>query len=131
MEKNRHAARAGLLLLCKPSPIPHLLRLPPPPPTHTQVHARNKAVDPNINWLEVSRSMAGFTGADCMGIMARAARMAARGGREAIAEDDIYAAMENKAMEAFQVGAGGVFWVPQGGGGRGAGGCLARVKYNE
>jgi hypothetical protein len=29
--------------------------------------------------------------------------MAARQGREAITEEDIYAAMENKAMEAFQV----------------------------
>jgi hypothetical protein len=38
-----------------------------------------------------------------MGLMARAARMAARQGREAITEEDIYAAMENKAMEAFQV----------------------------
>ncbi len=40
--------------------------------------------------------MAGFTGADCMGLMARAARMAARQGRELIVEEDIYAAMENK-----------------------------------
>lgn len=39
-----------------------------------------------------------------MGLMARAARMAARQGREAITEDDIYAAMENKAMEAYAVG---------------------------
>ncbi|KAG2437047.1 hypothetical protein HYH02_011309 [Chlamydomonas schloesseri] len=65
-----------------------------------QVHARNKAVDPNINWYEVARAMAGFTGADVMGLMARAARMAARQGRHAITEDDIYAAMENKTMEA-------------------------------
>ncbi|KXZ53715.1 hypothetical protein GPECTOR_6g632 [Gonium pectorale] len=65
-----------------------------------QVHARNKAVDPNINWYEVARAMAGFTGADVMGLMARAARMAARKGREAITEDDIYAAMEDKTMEA-------------------------------
>ena len=43
------------------------------------------------------------SGADCMGLMARAARMAARQGREAITEEDIYAAMENKAMEAYQV----------------------------
>ena len=43
-----------------------------------QVHARDKAVDPSINWYEVARSMAGFTGADCMGLMQRAARMAAR-----------------------------------------------------
>uniref|UniRef100_A0A383VRP6 AAA+ ATPase domain-containing protein n=1 Tax=Tetradesmus obliquus TaxID=3088 RepID=A0A383VRP6_TETOB len=67
-----------------------------------QVHARNKSVDPTINWQEVARAMSGFTGADCMGLMARAARMAARQGREAISEEDIYAAMENKAMEAFQ-----------------------------
>jgi len=46
---------------------------------------------------------AATAGADCMGLMARAARMAARQGREAITEEDIYAAMENKAMEAFQV----------------------------
>lgn len=71
-----------------------------------QVHARNKAVDPAINWLEAARSMAGFTGADCMGLMNRAARMAARMGRGAITEDDIYAAMENKAMEAFQENTG-------------------------
>jgi hypothetical protein len=38
--------------------------------------------------------------------MARAARMAARQGREAISEDDIYAAMENKAMEAYAVSIG-------------------------
>ena len=49
--------------------------LPCPP---LQVHARDKAVDPAINWYEVARSMAGFTGADCMGLMQRAARMAAR-----------------------------------------------------
>eukprot|EP00877_Chromochloris_zofingiensis_P008651 jgi/Chrzof1/4039/Cz13g18040.t1 len=67
-----------------------------------QVHARNKSVDPNINWYEVARAMAGFTGADCMGLMNRAARMAARQGRESIIEEDIYAAMENKSMEAFQ-----------------------------
>ncbi|GLC69378.1 ATP-dependent zinc metalloprotease FTSH 1 [Pleodorina starrii] len=76
-----------------------------------QVHARNKAVDPNINWYEVARAMAGFTGADVMGLMARAARMAARQGREAITEDDIYAAMENKTVEAMventSVGGGG------------------------
>ena len=30
---------------------------------------------------EVARAMAGFTGADCMGLMQRAARMAARQGR--------------------------------------------------
>eukprot|EP00878_Enallax_costatus_P001473 GHUV01001624.1.p1 GENE.GHUV01001624.1~~GHUV01001624.1.p1 ORF type:complete len:977 (+),score=283.07 GHUV01001624.1:432-2933(+) len=67
-----------------------------------QVHARNKSVDSTINWEEVARAMSGFTGADCMGLMARAARMAARQGREAISEEDIYAAMENKAMEAYQ-----------------------------
>lgn len=66
-----------------------------------QVHARNKAVDPTINWYEVARAMAGFTGADCMGLMARAARLAARQGRELITEDDIYAAMENKMMEGM------------------------------
>lgn len=66
-----------------------------------QVHARNKAVDPNINWYEVARAMAGFTGADVMGLMARAARMAARQGRELITEDDIYAAMENKSVESL------------------------------
>ena len=42
------------------------LRRPPPrhhhPPPPSQVHARNKAVDPNINWYEVARAMAGFTG---------------------------------------------------------------------
>jgi len=66
-----------------------------------QVHARNKRVDPAINWYEAARAMAGFTGADCMGLMQRAARMAARQGRDMIAEEDIYAAMENKALEAF------------------------------
>ncbi|GIL84930.1 hypothetical protein Vretimale_9765 [Volvox reticuliferus] len=78
-----------------------------------QVHARNKAVDPTINWYEVARAMAGFTGADVMGLMARAARMAARQGREAITEDDIYAAMENKTVEAMventSAGGGGGF----------------------
>jgi len=62
-----------------------------------------------------------------MGLMARAARMAGRQGREAITEDDIYAAMENKAMEAYAVRAsgglsgGGARRIVQGklGGGRG------------
>jgi hypothetical protein len=27
-----------------------------------QVHARNKSVDPTINWQEVARAMSGFTG---------------------------------------------------------------------
>ena len=43
-----------------------------------------------------------------MGLMNRAARMAARKGRDAILEEDIYAAMENKAMEAWQVGGPGL-----------------------
>ena len=43
-----------------------------------QVHTKGKPVDPEINWYEVARAMAGFTGADCMGLMQRAARMAAR-----------------------------------------------------
>ena len=62
-----------------PSPLPWSLVSGTTPHTpSTQVHARNKAVDPNINWYEVARAMAGFTGADCMGLMQRAARMAAR-----------------------------------------------------
>jgi len=66
-----------------------------------QVHARDKHVDPGVNWFEVARSMAGFTGADCMGLMQRAVRMAARQGREQIQEEDLYAAMEDKAVEAY------------------------------
>jgi ATP-dependent Zn protease len=31
-----------------------------------QVHARNKSVDPTINWQEVARAMSGFTGALCV-----------------------------------------------------------------
>ncbi len=54
-------------------PSTQITVLPP-----SQVHARDKLVDPKINWLEVARSMAGFTGADCMGLMQRAGRMAAR-----------------------------------------------------
>lgn len=36
--------------------------------THNKkkVHARNKAVDPTINWLEVARAMGGFTGAGAL-----------------------------------------------------------------
>jgi cell division protease FtsH len=71
-----------------------------------QVHARNKRVVPGINWLEVARSMAGFTGADCMGLMGRAARMAGRAGREAVTEEDIYAALEDKVIEAKREVAG-------------------------
>jgi len=157
----------------KPQTQPHFKT--PTPKTLNQVHARNKSVDPTINWSEVARAMGGFTGAggwragravlavlavgragravlhsavvgcrvvlnaavwvlcrsinpsttpapqppqppqplspdqtlDCMGLMNRAARMAARQGRPAITEDDIYAAMENKAMEAYHVRTGG------------------------
>lgn len=42
------------------------------------MHARDKRVDPNLNWNEVARAMSGFTGADCMGLMLRAQGMAAR-----------------------------------------------------
>ncbi|PNH05285.1 ATP-dependent zinc metalloprotease FTSH 1, chloroplastic, partial [Tetrabaena socialis] len=56
------------------------------------VHARNKAVDPNINWYEVARAMAGFTGADVMGLMARAARMAARQGFATEPNNEVFCA---------------------------------------
>lgn len=62
---------------------------------------------PVLSWP----GLAWRAGADCMGLMARAARMAARQGREAITEDDIYAAMENKAMEAFAVSCPVIFLV--------------------
>ena len=67
-----HPAGVPLYIAC--TPLMTTLFLTPP----LQVHARDKAVDPAINWYEVARSMAGFTGADCMGLMQRAARMAAR-----------------------------------------------------
>lgn len=62
-----------------------------------QVHARGKSVDPSIKWYEVARSLPGYTGAECMGLMQRAARMAARQGRDVIIEEDIYTAMEVRA----------------------------------
>lgn len=78
-----------------PPPVAPSLSLPP-----CQVHARHKPVDPSIRWLDVARTMAGYTGADCMGLMQRAARMAARQGKEVIEEEDIYAAMENRVRRA-------------------------------
>ncbi|KAG1666581.1 hypothetical protein FOA52_000548 [Chlamydomonas sp. UWO 241] len=79
-----------------------------------QVHARTKSVSPDINWYEVARSMAGYTGADCMGLMQRAARMAARQGRDVIVEEDIYTAMEVTSVEAHSDNAGQLKAVTQG-----------------
>ena len=60
-----------------------------------QVHSRGKRLEPGLDYDKVARATAGFTGAQLMGVMNRAAIMAVRRGAPAIAEEDVFAGLED------------------------------------
>jgi cell division protease FtsH len=60
-----------------------------------KVHARGKRMEPGLDFDKVARATAGFTGAQLMGVMNRAAIMAVRRGAPAIAEEDVFAGLED------------------------------------
>ena len=61
-----------------------------------KVHARGKRMEPGLDYDKVARATAGFTGAQLMGVMNRAAIMAVRRGAPAIAEEDVFAGLEDE-----------------------------------
>ncbi len=61
-----------------------------------KVHARGKRMEEGLNYDKVARATAGFTGAQLMGVMNRAAIMAVRRGAPAIAEEDVFAGLEDE-----------------------------------
>jgi cell division protease FtsH len=68
-----------------------------------QVHARGKRMEADIDYDKVARATAGFTGAQLMGVMNRAAIMAVRRGAPAIAEEDVFSGLEDAFYGAILV----------------------------
>jgi cell division protease FtsH len=59
-----------------------------------QVHARDKKVDPNMDFSKLARATAGFTGAELMNLMNQAAIIAARQKQPYISSDEAFEALE-------------------------------------
>lgn len=59
-----------------------------------QVHARDKKVDPNMDFSKLARATAGFTGAELMNLMNQAAIIAARQKQPFISNDEAFEALE-------------------------------------
>ena len=57
-----------------------------------KVHARNKPLDPQIDFRKIARMTSGFSGADLENLLNESAILAARAGRKVITMDDIYRA---------------------------------------
>lgn len=62
-----------------------------------KVHARNKPLEPDVNFKVLARMTAGFSGADLANLLNEAAILAARGNRHAISNIDLYEAI-NKVI---------------------------------
>ncbi len=62
------------------------------------VHARNKQLEPEINFDDVSKRIPGFSGADIENLLNEAALLAARANRKVINLDDIDEAMDRVMM---------------------------------
>ena len=54
-----------------------------------KVHARNKPLEPSVNFAEIAKTTAGFTGADLANLLNEAALLAARRGKSLIGMEDI------------------------------------------
>lgn len=61
-----------------------------------RVHARNKKIDPNIDFDALARRTVGFSGADIENILNEAAILAVRGNREVVTVDDIDEAIDRR-----------------------------------
>ena len=55
-----------------------------------RIHMRDKQVDPDLDVRRLARACAGFTGAEIMGLMNRAAARAVRDKQKLISEDAIF-----------------------------------------
>ena len=61
-----------------------------------KVHARNKTLDPEVNFEHLSRRTVGFSGADIENILNEAAILAVRRGKESIGMDEIDEAIDRR-----------------------------------
>lgn len=61
-----------------------------------KVHARNKKIDPSIDFGQLAKRTVGFSGADIANILNEAAILAVRGGREMIVMADIDEAIDRR-----------------------------------
>ena len=61
-----------------------------------KVHAKNKKIDPEIDFDNISKRTVGFSGADIANIMNEAAILAVRGGREVVTLKDIDEAIDRR-----------------------------------
>ena len=61
-----------------------------------KVHARNKVIDPEVNFEHLSRRTVGFSGADIENILNEAAILAVRKGKPAIGMDEIDEAIDRR-----------------------------------
>ncbi len=61
-----------------------------------KVHARNKQIDPSIDFGQLAKRTVGFSGADIANILNEAAILAVRGGREKIVMADIDEAIDRR-----------------------------------
>lgn len=62
-----------------------------------RVHARNKPMDPNVNFKTIAKKVPGFTGADLANLLNEAALLAARANRRVITMADLEEASEKVA----------------------------------
>lgn len=63
-----------------------------------KVHSRNKPLASNVNFKVLARMTAGFSGADLANLLNESAILAARAGRMAITNEDLYEAIEKVMM---------------------------------
>ena len=63
-----------------------------------KVHARNKPLDPQIDFRKIARMTSGFSGADLENLLNESAILAARAGRKVITMDDIYEGINKVLM---------------------------------
>jgi cell division protease FtsH len=85
--------------LTRPGRFDRWLRLPLPDlPGRVeilQVHARNKAVTPDVDWARVARACAGWSGADLENLMNEAAISTLRAGSQFIDTERLFDAIDN------------------------------------
>ncbi|KAI7835886.1 hypothetical protein COHA_010231 [Chlorella ohadii] len=73
-----------------------------------KVHARDKKVDPNLDFHKISRATAGFTGAQLMNLMNQSAILAVRQQQPYISEKEVFEALEKIQRDKMQRGGRGV-----------------------
>ncbi|PSC74371.1 ATP-dependent zinc metalloprotease chloroplastic [Micractinium conductrix] len=70
-----------------------------------KVHARDKKVDPNLDFPKIARATAGFTGAELMNLMNQSAIVAVRQQQACISESEVFEALEK--IHRDKLGRGG------------------------